>query len=122
MAKIYQMFEIPEELQNKALEALELARETGKIKKGANEATKAVEHGTAALVLIGADVTPEEIVMHIPGLADEKKIPFVFINKQADIGAACGIDVGCTAVAIVKTGKGKEIVETLVNQVKALRG
>ncbi|HJJ76383.1 MAG TPA: 50S ribosomal protein L7ae, partial [Methanocorpusculum sp.] len=43
MAKIYQMFEVPEELQNKALEALELARDTGKIKKGANEATKAVE-------------------------------------------------------------------------------
>ena len=34
MAKIYQMFEVPEELQNKALEALELARDTGKIKKG----------------------------------------------------------------------------------------
>ena len=122
MAKIYQMFEVPEELQNKALEALELARDTGKIKKGANEATKAVERGTAALVLIGADVAPEEIVMHIPGLADEKEIPFVFINKQADIGAACGLDVGCTAVAIVKVGKGEEIIEDLAGQIKALRG
>ena len=36
MAKIYQMFEVHEELQNKALEALELARDSGKIKKGAN--------------------------------------------------------------------------------------
>ncbi|HJJ88616.1 MAG TPA: 50S ribosomal protein L7Ae [Methanocorpusculum sp.] len=122
MSKIYQMFEVPEELQNKALEALELARETGKIKKGANEATKAIERGIASIVLIGTDVTPEEIVMHIPGLADEKEIPFIFINKQADIGAACGLDVGCTAVAIVKVGKSKEIVEDLVNQIKALRG
>ena len=72
MAKIYQMFEVPEELQNKALEALELARETGKIKKGANEATKEVESGTADIVLDGAGVATEEIVMHIPGLADEK--------------------------------------------------
>ena len=122
MAKIYQMFEVPEELQNKALEARELARDTGKIKKGANEATKAVERGTAALVLIGADVAPEEIVVHIPGLSDEKEIPFVFINKQADSGATCGLDVGCTAVAIVKVGKGKEIVEDLAGQIKALRG
>ncbi|HJJ41855.1 MAG TPA: 50S ribosomal protein L7Ae [Methanocorpusculum sp.] len=122
MAKIYQMFEAPEELQNKALEALELARDTGKIKKGANEATKAVERGTASLVLIGEDVTPEEIVMHIPGLADEKHIPFIFIKKQADIGAACGLSVGCTAVAIVKVGKGKDLVEDLGNQIKALRG
>ena len=71
MSKKYQKFEVPEELQTKALEALELSRESGKIKKGANETTKAVERGIAALVLIGSDVEPEEIVMHIPGLADE---------------------------------------------------
>ncbi|MDR0438822.1 MAG: 50S ribosomal protein L7Ae [Methanocalculaceae archaeon] len=122
MARIYQMFEVSEELQNKALEALELARDTGKIKKGANEATKAVERGIAIFVLIGADVAPEEIVMHIPGLADEKEIPFVFINKQTDVGAACGLDVGCTAVAIIKAGKGKEIIEDLIGQIRALRG
>ena len=122
MGKIYQMFEVPEDLQNKALEALELARDTGKIKKGANEATKAVERGTAEIVLIGADVSPEEIVMHIPGLADEKEIPFIFISKQADLGAACGLSVGCTAVAIVKSGKGKEIIDALAGQIKALRG
>ena len=54
MAKGYVKTEAPEELQNKALEALELARDTGKIKKGANEATKAIERSTAQLVLIPA--------------------------------------------------------------------
>ena len=38
----YVTFEVSEEIQNKALEAVESARETGKIKKGSNEATKAV--------------------------------------------------------------------------------
>ena len=33
-------FDVPEELTNKALEALELARDTGKIKKGTNELQK----------------------------------------------------------------------------------
>lgn len=120
MAKGYVKTEAPEELQNKALEALEVARDTGKIKKGSNEATKAIERSAALLVLIGADVEPAEIVMHLAPLCDEKKIPYVFINKQNDIGAASGLDVGSAAAAIVKPGKAKEVVEDLAKQLTAL--
>jgi large subunit ribosomal protein L7Ae len=122
MAKGYIRYEAPEELQNKALEALELARDTGKIKKGANEATKAIERSTAQLVLIGGDVEPEEIVMHLGPLCDEKQIPYIFVNRQNDIGAASGLEVGSTAAAIVKPGKAKEIVDELGGQIAALRG
>ena len=121
MAKAYVKFETPEEIQNKALEALEVARDTGKVKKGSNEATKAVERNTAQLVLIGSDVEPEEIVMHLPPLCDEKQIPFVYITKQNDIGLASGLEVGSAAAAIVKPGKAKDLVEEIAKQITALR-
>jgi large subunit ribosomal protein L7Ae len=121
MAKGYVKTEAPEEIQNKALEALEVARDTGKIKKGSNEATKAIERSAALLVLIGADVEPAEIVMHLAPLCDEKKIPYIFINKQNDIGAASGLDVGSAAAAIVKPGKAKEVIEDLGKQLVALK-
>ena len=121
MAKGYVKTEAPEDLQNKALEALEVARDTGKIKKGSNEATKAIERSAALLVLIGADVEPAEIVMHLAPLCDEKKIPYIFINKQNDIGAASGLDVGSAAAAIVKPGKAKEVIEDLSKQLVALK-
>jgi len=121
MAKGYVKTEAPEELQNKALEALEVARDTGKIKKGSNEATKAIERSVALLVLIGSDVEPAEIVMHLAPLCDEKKIPYIFINKQNDIGAASGLDVGSAAAAIVKPGKAKEVIEDLAKQLVALK-
>ncbi|MFA7563293.1 MAG: 50S ribosomal protein L7Ae [Methanoculleus sp.] len=121
MAKAYVKFEIPEEIQNKALEALEIARDTGKVKKGSNEATKAVERNTAQLVLIGSDVEPEEIVMHLPLLCEEKQIPFVYISKQNDIGSASGLEVGSAAAAIVKSGKAKDLVEEIAKQIAALR-
>lgn len=121
MAGKYVKFEVPEELQNKALEAVEIARDTGKVKKGSNEATKAIERGLAIMVVIGADVEPEEIVMHLPALCDEKKVPYLFVSKQNDIGNASGLDVGSAAAAIVKPGKAKEIVDELAKQVAALR-
>jgi large subunit ribosomal protein L7Ae len=122
MAKTAAKFEVPDEIQNRALEALEIARDTGKVKKGANEATKAIERGLAQLVLIGADVQPEEVVMHLPALCDEKKIPYLFVKKQNDIGAASGLDVGSAAAAIVKPGKAKEIIDDIAKKVTELRG
>ncbi len=121
MVKGYVKIEVPDDIQNKALEALEIARDTGKIKKGSNEATKAVERGLAALVLIGSDVEPEEIVMHLPPLCEEKRIPYIFIKKQNDIGAASGLDVGSAAAAIVKAGKAKEIVDDIAKKMASLK-
>ena len=121
MSKVYVKFEVSEEIQNKALEALEISRDTGKIKKGSNEATKAIERGIAQLVLVSGDVEPEEIVMHLPLLCDEKQIPYVIINKQNDLGAASGLDVGSAAAAIVKAGKAKELVDEVIGQISELR-
>ena len=88
----------------KVLEAVEVARTTGKIRKGANEATKAAEKGTAKLIVFASDVNPKEIVMHLPLLCKEKNIPCVEISKKDDLGAAAGLPVATAAVAIVKKG------------------
>ena len=54
-------------------EIIEKARKTGKIEKGANEATKAAERGTAKLIAYAADVDPKQIVQHLPIICKEKK-------------------------------------------------
>jgi large subunit ribosomal protein L7Ae len=38
-------FEVPKDLSDKILQAVETARNTGKIRKGTNESTKALEKG-----------------------------------------------------------------------------
>ncbi len=121
MAQTYVKFEVPADLSNKALEALEMARDTGKIKKGTNEATKAIERGIAKLVIIGEDVNPPEIVMHLPALCEEKNTPYIYVKKQVELGAACGLSVGSGAAAIIEPGKGKELVEEVAQKVQALK-
>lgn len=118
---MYVKFEVPAELQEKSLEALELARNTGRIKKGTNETTKAIERGMAKLVIIGEDVEPPEIVAHIPMLCEEKNIPYVYVKKQADIGAACGLNVGSSSAAILEEGKGKDLVEDITVKLQGLK-
>ena len=122
MAKpIFVKFDVPEDVESKALEALESARDTGKIKKGTNEVTKAIERGIVQLVFISTDVQPEEIVAHIPPLCDEKEIPYIYVKRQTDLGAASGLEVGTAAAAIIDAGKGKALVEEVVENLKAIR-
>ena len=121
MAQMYIKFEVPAELSNKALEALEMARDTGKIKKGTNETTKAVERGIAKLVIIGEDVNPPEIVAHMPALCEEKNTPYIYVKKQVELGAASGLTVGSGAAAIIEPGRGKELVEEVAQKVQALK-
>lgn len=117
----YVKFQMPKEVAEKAYEALELVRDTGRISKGTNETTKAIERGTAKLVFIAEDVKPEEIVAHLPLLCDEKKIPYVYVPKKAELGTACGLDVGTSSCSIVQEGKAKKEVKALVTQIKELR-
>ena len=96
-------------MSEKIYEAVELAKKTGKITKGTNEATKAVERGTAKLVVIAKDVTPPEITMHIPLLCKEKGIPCVVAPSREELGAAAGLGVPTAAIAITKEGEAKDL-------------
>ena len=104
--------DLSQEEAQKAYEAIEVARSTGgKIRKGTNEVTKAIERGEAKLVVIAKDVTPPEITMHLPLIAEEKGIAAVIVPKKDDLGAAAGLDLGTVAVAIVKEGDAKKLIQ-----------
>ena len=86
-------------------EKVENARKTGKIEKGINEVTKAVERGTAKLVVLAKDIEPKEIIQHIPILCKEKDIALEEADNKQKLGIAAGINVSCSAIAIIEEGK-----------------
>ncbi len=105
MAKEYVKFETPADIQKKVLELLtDVKTANGILRKGTNECTKAIEKGEAALVIMAEDVDPPEIVMHLPQLCSEKKVPYVYVKEKAALGKACGLNVSSAAIAIQKAG------------------
>lgn len=111
--------EVTKELSNRALQLIEVARNTGKLRKGTNETTKAIDRGIAKLVVIATDVEPKEVVMHLPALCDEKKIPYVFVASKMDLGRSAGLDVPSAAIGVVEIGDGKELYNEIVAKVKS---
>ena len=115
-------FDLPKELADKVIQILQDIKSSGKIRKGTNETTKSVERNEAKFVAIAADVNPVEIVMHIPMLCDEKKIPYAWVPTKADLGAAAGLPVGTSAIAVANAGEASKKLMQIVEQIYILRG
>ena len=108
------MSELTKEQIDSVYEVIEVAKATGKIKKGTNEATKALEKGTAKLVAYAADITPAEVTMHIPLLAKEKGILCFAVPSKEELGTAAGIGVSTAAVAVTDEGTAKKQLAALL--------
>lgn len=95
-------------------ELIEKARKTGKVEKGTNEVTKAIERGTAKLVAYGTDVEPKEIVQHLSILCKEKGIPCVEADKKEKLGISVGLGVATASAAIIDAGDAEKDIEGFV--------
>lgn len=115
MAKKYVKFEVSDEIANKAYELVQVASTSGKIRRGTNETTKSIERGNAKLVVVASDVEPEEIVMHIPEICEEKGIPFVYVPSKNDLGKFAGMPVLSAAIAIDEVGSGDKLLKDILN-------
>lgn len=123
MGKAYYVkFETPADLVNPILEAVRVAAQSGKVRKGTNEATKAIERGISKLVVIAEDVEPPEVVAHLPIICEEQNAAYAFVPSKQELGKALGIDVTSAAAAIIDAGDANHIVEEVVSSIKKIKG
>lgn len=107
----YIKVQLTDELREKTLDLLEKTAKKGKLKGGINEVTKAIERGTAKFVIIAEDVSPKEIVMHLPLLCDEKQIPFSYAATKKELGEKAGLKTATASIAIVESEAEAELKE-----------
>jgi large subunit ribosomal protein L7Ae len=117
MAKSYIKFEVSGEVVSKTYEALQMAKQSGSVRKGANEVTKSVERGMASFVVIATDVEPEEVVMHIPSLCEQKRIAFTYVPSKIELGKSIGLSVPCAAIAVENQGNAAQAIRDLTGRI-----
>merc|ERR1712032_664145 len=86
------------------------------LKKGANEATKTLNRGIAEFVVMAADTEPLEILLHLPLLAEDKNVPYVFVPSKQALGRACGVSRPVIACSVT-SNEGSQL-KTQINSLK----
>ena len=118
---IFVRFETPADIADKALQLVQVASETGKIRVGTNEVTKSSERAEAKLVVMAEDVDPVEILVHIPMLCEEKRIPYIYVPKKQRLGQSAGLSKSAASVAVVEAGEAKALLDELTQTFTTLK-
>ena len=77
-------------------------------------ATKTLNRGIAEFVIMAADTEPLEILLHLPLLAEDKNVPYVFVPSKQALGRACGVSrpvISCS----VTTNEGSQLKSQIQN-------
>ncbi|MCI4332272.1 MAG: 50S ribosomal protein L7Ae [Thermoplasmata archaeon] len=118
---IYVRFDTPSELADKALQLVQIASETGKVRVGTNEVTKSTERSEAKLIVMAEDVDPVEILVHIPMLCEEKRIPYIYVPKKQRLGQSAGLTKSAASIAIVEPGEAKVLLDEIAQAYPTLK-
>lgn len=91
------------------------------MKRGVKEVVKALRKSSdpkptsksklpLAIVVIAADVSPMDVISHLPVLCEDKHVPYVFVPSRHKLGEA-GLAKRPTSVVMVGKEKGKKAVD-----------
>jgi large subunit ribosomal protein L7Ae len=120
----YVKFKVPDAVKNELKDVITKIAETrdSKIRKGFNEVTKSIERSLAKLVVMAEDVSPPEILFHVPLLCENKSIPYGYISTKKELGNLVRINVGSAAIAIEKLGTNNEnVLDNLIKKLEELK-
>ncbi|KAK7750905.1 RNA binding protein snu13 [Diatrype stigma] len=104
------------QLSQEILDLVQQASHYRQLKKGANECTKTLSRGISELVILAADCEPLAILLHLPLLAEDKNVPYVYVPSKVALGRACGVSRSVIACSIT-TNEASD----LNNQIRALK-
>merc|ERR1712216_525134 len=75
-------------LSKKLFKCIKKATKTKQVLRGVKEVVKAVRKGTKGLAVIAGNISPMDVISHLPILCEDKDVPYVYVRAKEELGAA----------------------------------
>ncbi|CAH1641617.1 unnamed protein product [Spodoptera littoralis] len=90
------------------------------LRNGLKIVQKQLRLGEKGLVFFAGDISPIEIMCHLPAVCEEKDIPYCYTPSRKDIGAAMGTMRGCVMVLVKEHDDYKDLYQEVRSEIKLL--
>ncbi|XP_058055365.1 H/ACA ribonucleoprotein complex subunit 2-like protein [Anopheles bellator] len=90
------------------------------LRNGLKDVQVHLRKGETGLVIFAADVTPIEIMCHLPAVCEEKSIPYCYTPSRKDLGKAMGVKRGTVAMMIREHPDYQELYDKLKTEMSTL--
>ncbi|KAH7286726.1 hypothetical protein KP509_32G020300 [Ceratopteris richardii] len=75
-------------LCKRTLKVIRLASDMKQLKRGVKEVVKFVRRGKKGLCVIAGDISPIDVITHVPVLCEEADIPYIYVPSKEDLASA----------------------------------
>ncbi|EKM59061.1 uncharacterized protein PHACADRAFT_249243 [Phanerochaete carnosa HHB-10118-sp] len=75
-------------LLKKLHKTIKKASKQRQVKRGVKEVVKGIRKGEKGLLVLAADITPIDIISHLPVMSEDAGIPYVFVTSKEELGHA----------------------------------
>ena len=58
------------------------------VRRGVKEVVKALRKGEKGFCIIAGDISPIDVVSHLPIMCEDRQIPYIYVPSKHDLGAA----------------------------------
>ncbi|GBP35632.1 hypothetical protein EVAR_33835_1 [Eumeta japonica] len=90
------------------------------LRNGLKIVQKQLRLGEKGMVFFAGDISPIEIMCHLPAVCEEKDVPYCYTPSRKDIGGAMGTMRGCIMVLIKEHEDYKELYDEVKSEIKLL--
>ncbi|KAG0464726.1 hypothetical protein HPP92_018890 [Vanilla planifolia] len=84
------------------------ATEAKCLKRGVKEVVKSIRRGHKGLCVIAGNISPIDVITHVPILCEEADIPYIYVPSKEDLAAAASTKrPTCCMLVLTKPTKGE---------------
>ena len=112
-----------EKLTKKLLKMVKRASKVkGALKRGVKEVVKSVRKGQTGLCIIAGDISPIDVISHLPILCEDKRIAYCYVTSKAELGAAAQTKrpTSCVLITVGDDFEHKSSFDELVESVNSI--
>ncbi|KAI7906417.1 50S ribosomal protein L30e-like protein [Cokeromyces recurvatus] len=96
-------------LTKKIYKTVKKASKAKHVRRGVKEVGKALRKGEKGLVVIAGDISPVDVISHMPVLCEDHNVPYIFVPSKEQLGEASATKRPTSVTMIVYGGKNKDV-------------
>ncbi|KAJ6814300.1 H/ACA ribonucleoprotein complex subunit 2-like protein [Iris pallida] len=104
-------------LSKKIFKLVRKAAESKCLKRGVKDVVKSIRRGHKGLCVIAGNISPIDVITHVPILCEEADIPYIYVSSKEELASAGATKrPTCCVLVMTKPAKGeldKEVQEKL---------
>merc|ERR1712224_1013409 len=75
-------------LSKKLFKCIKKATKSKQVLRGVKEVVKAVRKGQKGVCVIAGNISPMDVISHLPILCEDNGVPYIYVRSKEELGAA----------------------------------